>query len=173
MELAGGFNVKHPGCSPGKSVRLRICHWISRAAVGAVACSVMSTADSAADEIFYASASPTVFDGSTTTQLDLMRARSKALQDRSCKHLTLVLSGIRAAKVDATGARLELGGTPIGSFSFYGFETGAPRTLSFLLPPAAASFSPSPATLELKVQLLDHQSGSLAVDSIRIVCLKA
>jgi hypothetical protein len=167
MELVGDIEVK-----TGVFAR-QIYHWIFLAAVGAAACSAMSPANSAADVILYASTSPTVFEGSTETQLDLVRAGANALQGRRCKQLTLVLAGIRAAKVDATGARLALGGTPVGSFSFYGFENAAPRTLSFLLPPTAASFSPPPATLGLRVLLLDHQSGSLSIDSFRIVCLKA
>lgn len=133
----------------------------------------MSAANSLAEVILYASASPTAFVGSTEIQLGLVHAGAKALQGRRCEHATLILTGIRAAKVDATGARLTLNGTPVGSFSFYGFENGAPRILSFRLSPAAPSFSPPPATLGLKVQLLDHQSGSFAVDSFRIVCLKA
>ena len=149
----------------------QICHWIPLIAVGAVACSAISPANSTSEVILYASALPTVFDSSTETQLDLVRAGANMLQGRRCEHLTLILAGIRAADLGATGARLTLGGTPVGSFSFYGFETGAPRTLSFLLPPAAASFSPPPVIVRLNVQLLDHQSGSLAVDSIRIVCM--
>lgn len=148
----------------------RIHYRVLLAAVCAIACPAVSSVDFTPSAVVYALAGGAVFKGSRSAHVDLERADAYALEVERCKHFTLVLKGIRAANVGATGARLTLGGALVGSFSIYGFNAAGPRNLSFLLPPTTVSFSPQSATVRLSFRLLDYRTGSLAVDSIMIVC---
>lgn len=130
----------------------------------------MTQAHAADGGLLYATRSPlTLKAPSKRVQLHAAAGAHSLLANRSCERVTLLLTGIRAPSVEATGVRVSIGKVQLGMFSLYGLEAGVARTLSFDVPQLPAFAAPA-KTVALTVELLGHRGGAVTVDSVKIWC---